>query len=205
MRFGVLSLGVLSINANAQIPKVFDASVPRAQQIALAMTAAPAEVSSRATVYVLGRGGYEKVRDGSNGFSCMVFRSFVNPSETTVGPMCFDAEGSRTVMVAWMRGEELRSQGKSEDEIKTELDVEHKDGRLHHPTKIGILYMLSPYNRIGPTKDHTTVHEPPHVMLYAPNMTNQDLGFDSAPQSDFMGLTHAGTPDNLLVLVPAQH
>src|SRR5579862_5791233 len=150
-----VALWVPSPDATAQtasptptIPKVFDASVPREQQMALAMTAAPTEVSSKAAVYVLGRGGYEKVRDGSNGFSCMVFRSFVNPSETTMGPMCFDAEGSRTVMVAWMRGEELRSLGKSEGEIKAELDVEHKDGRLHHPTKIGILYMLSPYNRI---------------------------------------------------------
>jgi hypothetical protein len=56
---GALSTGLLSstvaIQAVAQeLPKVYDASMPRQQQITLAESAAPAEVSSQATIYVLG-------------------------------------------------------------------------------------------------------------------------------------------------------
>src|SRR5215475_8584478 len=99
---GALSIALLSstaaIQAMAQaLPKVYDASMPREQQIVLAESAAPAEVSSKATVYVLGPKGYEKAREGTNGFSCLVSRHFVKPAETTIEPQCFDAEGSRTL------------------------------------------------------------------------------------------------------------
>ena len=98
---GALLIGVLSSIAAIQgmaqeLPKVYDASVPRERQIALAESAAPAEVSGKATVYILGPKGDEKVREGTNGFSCYVGRHFVNPTETTVEPTCYDAEGSRT-------------------------------------------------------------------------------------------------------------
>ncbi len=73
---GALSTGLLSstvaIQAMAQdLPKVYDTSMPHEQQIALAESAAPAEVSSKATIYVLGPKGYEKAREGTNGFSCL--------------------------------------------------------------------------------------------------------------------------------------
>ncbi len=111
---GTLSIGLFSstalIPATAQeLPRVFDASMPRDQQITLAESAAPAEVSSKATVYVLGPKGYEKAREGTNGFSCFVGRHFVKPAETTIEPQCFDAEGSRTLLLVYMHGEELRT------------------------------------------------------------------------------------------------
>lgn len=198
-----ISVGALTIGLPPRtIPKVFDASVPRDEQIALAMSAAPTQVSSRATIYVLGPQGYEKAREGTNGFSCLVFRSFVSPTETTMGPMCFDAEGSRTTLVVYLHSEELRSRGKSEAEIKADADSGYKSGRFTYPSKMGVLYMMSTENRLGPTPDHKTQHYPPHLMFYAANMTAQDLGFDAPPQLAYMGLSRPGTPGNLLVVVP---
>jgi hypothetical protein len=211
MSVAALSLGVLSRGAAAQsgdgasvASKIFDASVSRERQIALAMSAAPAEVSSKATIYVLGPNGYEKARQGTNGFSCLVHRMFVNPTETTMGPMCLDAEGSRTTLVTYLHGEDLRSHGKSEAEIKADLASGLKDGRFQNPGKTGVLYMLSTENRVGPTADHKSQHFPPHLMFYAPNMTDKDLGFDSTPQLSFMGMTDPGAPDNLIVVLPVQ-
>jgi hypothetical protein len=191
-----------TISPAPTIPRIFDASVSRDEQIALAMSAAPAPVSSNATVYVLGPKGYEKARQGTNGFSCLVYRSFVNPTETTVGPMCFDAEGSRTTLVVYLHSEELRSSGKSEAEIKADAENGYKAGRFEYPSKMGLLYMMSNENRLGPTSDHKTQHYPPHLMFYAPNMTAQDLGFDSGPQPAYMGLSNPGKPNNLLVVLP---
>ena len=135
----VLSSGVLLSSAAVQgmaqeLPRIYDASVPRERQIALAESAAPAEVSSKATVYILGLKGDEKVREGTNGFSCFVGRHFVKPTETTVEPTCFDAEGSRTLLLVYLHGEELRSGGKSEADIKADVADGHYSHRLLMPS-----------------------------------------------------------------------
>jgi hypothetical protein len=204
-----LCIGVLSTNVATQaaddLPKVYDASVPRERQIAVSLSAAPAELSGKATVYILGPKGYEKVREGTNGVSCLVDRSFVKPDETTVAPMCFDAEGSRTLVPVHLRMEELRSQGKPEAEIKADIASGYKDGRFKAPSKPGVLYMMSTQNRLGP--DPTTGGTssfPPHVMFYAPYMTAKDLGYDSVSGTMVPYLVEPGMPDAMMVVVPAQ-
>jgi hypothetical protein len=203
-----LSIGLFSstllIPATAQeLPRVYDASTPRDQQITLAESAAPAEVSSKATVYVLGPKGYEKAREGTNGFSCFVGRHFVKPAETTIEPQCFDAEGSRTLLLVYMHGEELRTNGKSEAEIKADIASGYKEGRYQYPSKPGFLYMMSSQNRLSAIPEHGTGIFPPHLMFYAPNMTTKDIGFDAPPKLDYLGMTHPGAGDNLIVVIPA--
>jgi len=205
---GTLSIGLFSstalIHATAQeLPRVYDASMPRDQQITLAESAAPAEVSSKATVYVLGPKGYEKAREGTNGFSCVVGRHFVKPAETTIEPQCFDAEGSRTLLLVYMHGEELRTNGKSEAEIKADVANGYKEGRYQYPSKPGFLYMMSSRNRLSAIPEHGTGIFPPHLMFYAPNMTTKDIGFDAQPNLDYLGMTHPGAGDNLIVVIPA--
>jgi hypothetical protein len=206
---GALSTGLVSstvaIQAVAQeLPKVYDASMPRQQQITLAESAAPAEVSSQATVYVLGPKGYEKAREGSSGFSCIVGRHFVKPKETTIEPQCFDAEGSRTLLPVYLHGEELRTSGKSEAEIKADVANGYKEGRYKYPSKPGFLYMMSSQNRLSAIPEHGTGIFPPHLMFYAPNMTSQDIGLDSQSLAklDYLGMTHPGAGDNLIVVIP---
>ena len=203
----VLSTGLLSstvaIQSVAQeLPKVYDASMPRQQQITLAESAAPAEVSGQATVYVLGPKGYEKAREGTNGFSCVVGRHFVKPTETTIEPQCFDAEGSRTLLPVYLHSEELRTSGKSEADIKVDVANGYKEGRYRYPSKPGFLYMMSSRNRLGAI--HGTGIFPPHLMFYAPNMTTQDIGLDtqSLGKLDYLGMTHPGAGDNLIVVIP---
>ena len=206
---GALSIALLSstaaIQAMAQeLPKVYDASMPHEQQIVLAESAAPAEVSSQATVYVLGSKGYEKVREGTNGFSCFVGRHFVKPTETTIEPACFDAEGSRTLLLVYLHGEELRTSGRSEVDIKADVANGYKEGRYKYPSKPGFLYMMSSQNRLSAISDRSSGIFPPHLMFYAPNMTSQDIGLDtqSLAKLDYLGMTHPGAGDNLIVVIP---
>jgi hypothetical protein len=217
---GTLSIGLFSSTAlipataaapEYELPRVYDASMPRDQQITLAESAAPAEVSSKATVYVLGPKGYEKAREGTNGFSCFVGRHFVKPAETTqpettIEPQCFDAEGSRTLLLVYLHGEELRTNGKSEAEIKADVANGYKEGRYQYPSKPGFLYMMSSHNRLSAIPEHGTGIFPPHLMFYAPNMTTKDIGFDAKPgldKLDYLGMTHPGAGDNLIVVIPA--
>ena len=57
--------------------------------------------------------GCEKDREGTNGFSCYVGRSFAKPPQSTVEPTCFNAEGSCANMIPRIRMEERRADGQS--------------------------------------------------------------------------------------------
>ena len=115
MRAIVLGAVLLAVNpaalAQAERPKpTYDFSLPREEKIKLAESAAPPEISSQATVYILEPSGYVRVREGSNGFSCIVDRQ----SPLNLEPTCFDAEGSRTTLLTRIFAEEQRAKGKTE-------------------------------------------------------------------------------------------
>jgi hypothetical protein len=200
---GALSVGALPRTAHAQVPfqdlpKVMDASMPRDQQISIALSAGPEGVANNATVYVLGPKGYEKAREGTNRVSCLVGRHFVKPTETTIEPMCYDPEGSRTLVLVHLYTEELRAKGTPEAEIKADIANGYKEGRFKAPSKPGVLYMLSSDNRLGPTPEGGTAHIPPHFMFYAPYMTGKDLGYASVAPF----LVQPGEPDAKMVVFP---
>ena len=204
---GLLSIGVLSSSAAAQDKPqeptrevhLVTASTPREQQIELALSAAPTEVSSKATVYILGPKGYEKIREGTNGFSCLIERSFVGTTQTSSAPACFDAEGSRTIMLAYLRREELRAEGKSEAEIKDDIAKGYKDGRFKVPGP-GFLFMMSNENYVYDSESKESGFVPPHLMFYAPYKTAKDLGYESISPTMVPYLTEAGEPEALIVV-----
>jgi hypothetical protein len=198
---GLLVNPTSAARAEETIVRVYDATMPRDQQIRLALSAAPDAVAANASVYVLGPKGYEKARDGTNGFSCLVQRSYTKSGETTVAPMCFDAQGSRTTMIVYMRKEELRDEGKSKAEIEADIERGYADGTFKAPTRPGVIYMMSCANRLGPDpRTGRPVSFPPHVMFYAPYMTAKDLGYDSEPMVPALAL--AGTPEAMMIVIP---
>src|SRR5271167_287834 len=107
MLFVIVSLGTSIVAvAQAEGPKPkYDFSLPREEKIRLAEGAAPSEISGHATVYILERTGYEKVRQGTNGFSCFVDRQ----TPLNCEPTCFDAEGSATTLPTRFYAEEQRA------------------------------------------------------------------------------------------------
>ncbi len=205
---GLLSIAVLSNSAAAQDKPqeptrevhLVTASTPRERQIGLALSAAPTEVSSKATVYVLGLKGYEKAREGTNGFSCLIERSFKGTTQTSSAPACFDAEGSGSIMVAYLRREELRAEGKSEAEIKDDIAKGFEEGRFKAPGP-GFLYMMSNENFVYNNVSGKSGFVAPHLMFYAPNKTANDVGYDSVSPTMVPYLTGSGIgPESLLVV-----
>src|ERR1700692_589809 len=143
----------------------------RQREIALALSACPPPVANKAAVYVL---DYVKVRDGENGFTAIVQHS-VPPSQE---PQCIDAEGSRTFLPRILKVAELRAQGMSADEIRRVMADALAEGLFHPPTRPGVDYMLSTENVVPGDKGVVALF-PPHVMFYAPYLTNADLGSGS--------------------------
>jgi hypothetical protein len=186
--------------AQTDTPKpAYDFSMPREDRIKLAESAAPPEVSSKATVYVLERSGYEKVREGTNGFTCFVDRQTPLNSE----PTCFDAEGSATTFPTRLFAEEQRAKGKTEEQITAAIEEGYKDGKFIAPRKSGIVYMMSDSAYIL-VLGNKLVHVPPHLMFYAPYATDKDLG-SPPPAANMPHLIRAGQPDAYIIVIPAGH
>ena len=96
--------------------------------------------------------------------------------------------------------EEQRAKGKSEEQIKAELDEGYKRGQFKAPAKPGIVYMMSDAGMllVGGNK---LVHIPPHLMFYAPYATDKDLGSPPAA-ANMPHLIRAGQPDAYIIVVP---
>jgi hypothetical protein len=206
MRAIVLGAVMLIANssARAQAEKekprpAYDFSLSREEKIKLAEGAAPPEISGKATVYILERTGYLKVREGTNGFSCFVDRQTPLNSE----PTCFDAEGSATTLPTRIFAEELRAQGKTEEQISGAMEAGYKSGKFMAPRKPGIVYMMSPSVYIYIAEKNVVVHVPPHLMFYAPYATDKDIG-EPAPAANMPHLIRAGQPDAYIIVVPGQ-
>jgi hypothetical protein len=200
---GILAMGVL-LGANlagfaqTDAPKpAYDFSLPREDKIKLAESAAPAEISSHASVYVLELTGYAKVREGTNGFSCFVDRQ----TPLNLEPTCFDAEGSVTTLPTRFYVEEQRAKGKSEEQIKAELDEGYKKGKFKPPSKPGIVYMMSDHGYLLIPGTNKLVNIPPHLMFYAPYATDKDIGSPPAA-ANMPRLIRAGQPDAYIIVIP---
>ena len=145
---------------------------PRDKEIELALSAAPEHLRKGAGVYILERNGYVKAREGTNGFTCIVNRDH----PLSLKPVCFDAEGTATILPKILRVGELLMQGKPVSEIDAEIAEGFRTGKYISPRRAGVAYMLS--GDIRNYNPHTGKVDsfPPHVMFYAPNLTNADLG-----------------------------
>jgi hypothetical protein len=200
---GTAILAMSNLAAVAQtntIKPAYDFSLSREEKIKLAESAGPPEVSSKATVYVLDSTGYVKVRDGSNGFSCFVDRQ----APVNLEPTCFDAEGSATTLLTRLFVEAQRAQGKNEDQIKADLDEGYRTGKFQAPRKPGIVYMLSDLGYLLVPTANKLVHMPPHLMFYAPYVTDKEIG--SPPSARNMPrVLRAGQPDAyIIVMAPSE-
>jgi hypothetical protein len=182
-----LTLGGGIVLAEAKPPT--DNQSSSEKEIELALQAAPVHLRKEATVYVFGKRGYEKARSGTNGFNCLVNRDGTQNGEQNVYPTCWDPEGSRTILPVMLRVGELIAQGKSAAEIKNDIDDGFKQGRFHSPAKTGIAYMLAGDVKFDPkTGQFGTVEFPPHYMIYAPGVTNADIGTSSEAMQKTPGL-----------------
>ena len=119
-------------------------------EIALARTAAPASVSAGAEVMVLGRDGYTTAATGTNGFLCIVERSwgaatdepeFWNPKIRA--PICFNPAAARSFVPIFLMKTKLVLAGKSKSEIVAAVAAALDKKELPALEPGAMCYMLS--------------------------------------------------------------
>jgi hypothetical protein len=93
-------------------------------EIALARSSAPASISDAAEVMVLRQDGYRTVVRGSNGFVCIVERSWAKQTDDPEfwnsrvrAPNCFNPAASRTFLPIFLKKTNLVLAGRSKAQI----------------------------------------------------------------------------------------
>jgi hypothetical protein len=178
-------------------------SLGEADEIALALSAAPDEVSGKADVFVLRGSELVRARAGTNGCACMVGRDL---HEGSLYPICFDQEGARTSLQREMMEVTLRAKGRTEDEVQRDVAAAYASGKLRMPAKPAMAYMMSPKQVLfsSPKAEGVRVGAwSPHLMLMTPGLTPEQLGLSETSAVDVIQIHREGDGHaELVVKVP---
>jgi len=185
---------------------------PRDIETSLALTGAPEHLREAASVYVFGAKGFTKVREGSNGFTCLLNRDAFFYGMDVFKPTCWDREGLTSYVPVMLRVGEMLAAGNTADEIRADIQAGFREGRFHRPQRTGIAYMRAGDLGLN-LRTGATVHQafPGHYMIYAPGVTSADLGYAAdAAKADrslpFIFESGAGGSDlAYLITVPHAH
>jgi hypothetical protein len=205
----ILSVQVASAQRqNAQYPALSQYMMPRDAEIALAKTAAPENITARATIKVLTTSGFQVVHEGDNGFTCMVMRGWSAPTYTPAqfrdlvydatvhAPICFNREASRTVLPYYELRSKLGMARKTPDQIAEGVQAAYAKGELPRRDGVSFAYMWSGDQNLASGIGHWH----PHMMVFAPYYDNSMLGNNEFGTPLPQLTDDAGTPFAVVVI-----
>jgi hypothetical protein len=142
-----------------------------AAEAALARSAAPVSISGQATVLVLTRQGYESVARGTNGFTCLVERSWMSPFASPEfwnpkmrGPVCYNPAASSSILQYTQLRTRLALAGRTKDEMLNDIRSALAHNQLPPPAPGAMSFMMSKDGVLG---DELT-HWHSHLMFHVP-------------------------------------
>jgi hypothetical protein len=141
----------------------------RNSEIAMARSAAPESISRDAGVLVLGRQGYETAAKGTNGFECLVERSWTAPIDDPGfwnpkgrAPLCLNAAAVRSYLPRTIKRTDLILAGRTKAQM-VEAMTAAIDKKELPPMELGAMcYMLSKQGYLGDPVGHWH----PHLMFF---------------------------------------
>jgi hypothetical protein len=164
--------------------------MPRDEEVSLARSAAPRSISDHAEILILTKSGFQTAETGTNGFVCMVARSwsagFDSPDfwdPKVRSPNCYNAPAARSRVAATIIRTQVALAGGSKDQILKALTEASDRGDLPRTEPGSMSYMLSKgtyfSNRVG--------HWRPHLMFYLPETDPKSWGA-GLPDSPILGI-----------------
>jgi len=128
----------------------------RNAEIALARSAAPGSISRDAEVIVLEQNGYETAIKGTNGFVCVVVRSWMLPFDNPEFwnpkvrlPLCMNPPGARFNLPLTFKTTELALAGLSKNQMSDRLKAVYDNNELPLPEPGSMCYMMSKQQYFG--------------------------------------------------------
>jgi hypothetical protein len=163
-------------------------SVGEKAEIALARSAAPASVSDGADVMVLRRDGYATAVKGSNGFVCIVQRSWANTTDNAEfwnprmrAPNCFNAPAAATILPYYLMKTKLVLAGKSPADINSTMASTLEKNEFPPLAADTFVYMMSRQQYLN----DRGMSWHPHVMFYGAGDAEKTRGAN-LPSSPIM-------------------
>lgn len=148
-------------------------------EIALARSAAPASISSHAEILVMGRRDYKTAVKGTNGFVCMVERSwtagldapdFWNPRVRS--PFCLNSAAARSYLPLTILKTRLALAGKSKTQIANAVKSALDQKKIPPIERDAMCYMMSKQGYLSGADGHWH----PHLMFFVPITKPQSWG-----------------------------
>ena len=180
----IITIALIGVGSSArsQTTGTTIEQMPATLETQWALSALPPALRSQATVYLLDpKKGYRLSRQGTSGVACLVERTaweLVDFRDDIYIPLCYDAVGVKAGHFrAIVDAAALRAQGTSPAALKAEIEKRYANKTYTAPEKAGVSYMVAPVMRtVAPPdlKVHTIAL--PHLMPYAPGVTNEDIG-----------------------------
>ena len=144
----------------------------QADEIILARSAAPPAISDKAEVLTLGAQGYETAVKGTNGFVCIVERSwasgFADPdfwNPKIRGPICFNPASARSVLPTYLQRSQWVLAGDSKARLIEKTKAAIASGQIKPPEMGAMCYMQSKGGAIGDGSGPWH----PHLMFFLPH------------------------------------
>jgi hypothetical protein len=146
----------------------------RAAEIALARSAAPESIAHDAEIQVLGPHGFETAVKGTNGFVCIVGRSWTSAADADFWdpkvrvPMCVNAAAARSYLLRVTKETEWGLAGRTQAQMTESIKAAIANKELPAMESGAMCYMLSKQGYGGDSSPHW----PPHLMFF---YTDTDL------------------------------
>jgi hypothetical protein len=175
----IILIGISALPSQATETTI--APMPAELETRFALSALPPALRDKATVYLLDpKKGYQLSRQGASGVTCLVERTvweWVDFRNDIYIPLCYDAVGTKAHLRVIMDTAALRAHGMSPVALKAEIEKRYENKTYKAPEKAGVSYMVAPVMRaLGPPDMKMHTMSMPHLMFYAPNITNEDIG-----------------------------
>jgi hypothetical protein len=184
---------------SSQVPAKPLEKMPAELETRYALSAVPATMRDRASVYLLDpTSGYRLSRRGTSGVTCLVQRTPWEQGEyrdDIYFPVCFDVTGSNSYYLqVILDAARLRAQGKDYNALRADIEKRYASGIYEPLTKAGVSYMVGPvYRAVGPGGAVQTMSMP-HLMFYAPRVTNDDIGAAAEFSPTYPFIMQEGVP-----------
>jgi hypothetical protein len=158
-------------------------------EIALARSAAPESISHDAEVQILGRHGFETAVKGTNGFVCIVGRSWTSAADADFWnpkvrvPMCVNAAAARSYLLHFSKLTDMGLAGRTPAQMNEAISAAIVRKEMPPMEPGAMCYMMSKEGYGG----DSVPHWPSHLMFF---YTDADLASWGAnlPGSPVVGL-----------------
>jgi hypothetical protein len=153
--------------------------MPVGSEVALARSAAPAAISDKATVLTLDSQGYQTAVHGTNGFTCLVERSWMAPfgspdfwNPKIRGPVCYNPAASKSILTYTFRRTKHVLAGDSKERILDDVRAAVARNELPSPEPGAMSFMLAKDGYLSDADNHWH----PHLMFHVPKAAGATWG-----------------------------